>query len=59
MQADLVDMQEFAKENNCFKYLLTVIDRLSKYAWAIPMNRDANPFWSLSWRKFFKGGAKV
>jgi hypothetical protein len=21
-------------------------------------NRDANPFWSLSWRKFFKGGAK-
>ncbi len=19
--------------------------------------RDANPFWSLSWRKFFKGGA--
>ncbi len=22
------------------------------------MFRDANPFWSLSWRKFFKGGTK-
>jgi transposase InsO family protein len=32
-QADLVDMQEFAKENEGFRYLLVVIDVFSKYAW--------------------------
>jgi hypothetical protein len=32
--ADLVQMREFADENNGFNYLLTVIDYFSKYAWA-------------------------
>ncbi len=36
-QADLVEMREFADENNWFNYLLTVIDCFSKYAWAIPI----------------------
>lgn len=36
-QADLVDMQPYAKVNKGFKYILTVIDVLSKYAWAIPL----------------------
>ncbi len=36
-QADLVEMREFADENNGFNYLLTVIDCFSKYAWAIPI----------------------
>jgi transposase InsO family protein len=36
-QADLVDMQEFAKENGGFKYLLTNIDCFSKFAWAVPL----------------------
>ena len=36
-QADLVDIQQFAKENNGVRYLLTVIDVLSKYAWAVPI----------------------
>lgn len=36
-QADLVDMQKYAKENRGFKYLLTVIDVFSKYAWTIPL----------------------
>jgi transposase InsO family protein len=36
-QADLVEMQEFSKENEGFKYLLTVIDCFSKFAWAIPI----------------------
>ena len=35
--ADLVEMGEFSKENRGIKYLLTVIDVLSRYAWAIPM----------------------
>lgn len=32
---DLVDMQKYAKENKGFKYLLTVIDVLSKFAWVV------------------------
>jgi len=35
-QADLVDMQQWNSGNNNFKYILTVIDCLSKYAWCIP-----------------------
>jgi hypothetical protein len=36
-EADLVDMQEFKNKNKGFNYILTVIDVLSKYAWAIPL----------------------
>lgn len=36
-QADLVDMIKFSKQNKGFKYLLTVIDTFSKYAWTIPI----------------------
>lgn len=36
-QADLVDMQPYVKVNKGFKYILTVIDVLSKYGWAAPL----------------------
>lgn len=36
-QCDLVDMQQHAKHNRGHKYILTVIDCLSKYAWAVPV----------------------
>lgn len=35
--ADLVEMQPFADENDGYRYLLTVIDCFSRYAWAIPI----------------------
>ena len=35
--ADLVDMQAFAKYNKRFKFMLTVIDLFSRYAWAVPL----------------------
>ena len=35
--ADLVDMQVFSFFNKGFKYILTVIDVFSKYAWAVPI----------------------
>lgn len=38
-QADLVEMQPFASENRNHKYLLTVIDIFSKYAWAVPVKQ--------------------
>lgn len=39
LQADLVEMIPYAKENKNYKYLLTVIDAFSKYAWAIPIKQ--------------------
>lgn len=36
-EADLIDMQSIAKHNSRYKYILTVIDSLSKYAWAVPI----------------------
>lgn len=36
-QADLVEMIPYAAQNGNYKYLLTVIDTFSKYAWAKPL----------------------
>ena len=36
-QADLDDMQGIARPNVGMRYLLTVIDVFSKFAWAIPV----------------------
>lgn len=38
-QADLVDMNHLAEDNDGFRYLLTVIDVFSKYAWVVPLKR--------------------
>lgn len=38
-QADLVEMNEYSKVNNNNKYLLTVIDAFSKYAWVMPIKQ--------------------
>ena len=34
---DLVEMQEWSKENKGYRYMLNVIDVFSKYAWSIPL----------------------
>lgn len=36
-QADLIEMIPYARQNGGFKYILTVIDCFSKYAWAVPL----------------------
>ena len=36
-QSDLCDMQLLSKYNNGYKYILTVIDVLSRYGWALPL----------------------
>ena len=38
-QADLVEMQSYARENKGYRYMLTVIDIFSKYSWAIPVKK--------------------
>ena len=35
--ADLVDMQPYSRWNKGYKYLLTVLDVFSKYAWVVPI----------------------
>ena len=40
--ADLVDMTSFAKFNKEIKYLLSIIDIFSKYAWAVPVKTGAS-----------------
>ena len=35
--SDLVDMSAFSKDNHGVKYLLTIIDVFSKYAWVMPL----------------------
>jgi hypothetical protein len=36
-QADLVDLAKLFSYNKGFKYLLTCIDVLSRYAWVVPL----------------------
>ena len=38
-QADLVEMIPYSRENKGYKYLLTIIDIFSKYAWAVPVKQ--------------------
>lgn len=41
-QADIVEMQPYANKNSGYRYMLTVIDVFSKYAWAKPIKgKDA------------------
>ena len=36
-QIDLVDMTKYASENDGYKFLITMIDSFSKFAWVIPI----------------------
>ena len=37
-QADLADMQVLASQNDGMRYILTVIDVFSKFAWSEPVH---------------------
>jgi hypothetical protein len=52
--ADLVDMQLYSKQNSGFKYLLTVIDIYSKYAWIIPLKTKSSISIIEAFTKLFK-----
>src|SRR3990170_7804418 len=34
---DLVEMQEWSKQNKGYRYMLNIIEFFSKYAWSIPL----------------------
>ncbi|EFP09772.1 hypothetical protein CRE_21847 [Caenorhabditis remanei] len=53
-QSDLVEMIPYADENNDFKYLLTVIDCFSKYAWVIPLKTKTGKETASALQSIFK-----
>jgi hypothetical protein len=40
-QADLADMRNIQRHNDHYKYILTCIDVLSRYAWALPLKNKS------------------
>ena len=40
--ADLIDKSSLSKYNNNYKFILTVIDTFTKYAWAIPLKKKSS-----------------
>ena len=57
-QMDLVDMQEYQKDNDGCKYLLTCIDVFSKYAWVVPVKNKTGPTILDAIKLILKGGRK-
>ena len=55
-QADLVDMKKYSSFNKGYKYILTIIDNLSKYAWAIPLKSKTGFELTTVFKNLFKQG---
>ena len=53
-EADLVDVHGLAPYNNNFKFLLTVIDTLSKYAFAVPIKNKTGESIVKAFTQIFK-----
>lgn len=56
LQADLVEMIPYAKENKNTKYILTVIDIFSKFAWAFPVKNKTGLEVTQAMTKIMKSG---
>lgn len=54
LQADLVEMIPYHKENKNFRYLLTVINVFTKFAWAIPIKTKTAKDVSIAFRSILK-----
>ena len=55
-EADLIDVQNLASLNKGYRFLLTVIDTLSKFAWVIPIKDKTGKSTSEALAKIFKKG---
>jgi transposase InsO family protein len=51
---DLVDMQQYSRQNKHYKYLLAVIDVFSKYGWLIPLKNKTGVTVSEAFKTLFK-----
>ena len=57
--ADIKDMQSLSKQNKHYKYLLTVIDLFSKYAYAIPLKSKSSAATINAFKSLFKSSKKA
>ena len=55
-QIDLVEMIPYAKQNKNYKYILTVIDIFSKYAWAVAVKTKSSKDVGNAMRKILESG---
>ena len=55
-QADLCDMRSLATYNDGVNYILTVIDVLSRYAYALPIKNKTGDYVTEAFEKLFKDG---
>lgn len=53
MAADLIEVINIAKSNRGYRYLLTVVDVLSKYAWVEPVRSKTGKTWRQPSRRFW------
>ena len=53
-QADLAGMQTLVNENDGYRYILTCIDILSRYAWAIPVRSKGSKDMVIAFKKLFR-----
>lgn len=56
LQADLVEMIPYAKDNKNIKYILTVIDIFTKFAWAFPIKNKTGIEVTQAMEKILKSG---
>ena len=57
-QADLVDLAKLSSYNKGFKYLLTCIDVLSRYAWVVPLKDKTGKTLKDAFQVIFKSGRR-
>ena len=57
-QADLVVMESYWRINKGYKYLLTVIDNYSKFAWAVPLKRKTAAAVATAFKSILAKGRK-
>lgn len=58
-QADLADMQQLSRQNRGYKYILTVIDILSRYAWARPLKSKQGNEVAAAFRDIFQKDKRI
>ena len=58
-QADLADMQDLPRDNKGHRYILTVIDVFSKFAWAIPVKDKGSKSMLDAFKELFRVRERV
>ena len=58
-QADLCDMQKLVKFNRGYRYILTVIDLLSRYGWARPLKTKTGPEVARAFQSIFNESKRI